>query len=536
MRILELQQGSAEWKAERAKYDTASEAPVMMGASKKATRSDLLKIKATGLEKEVSEWVEKNLFAPGHEIEAKARPIAEKIIGEELYPAVAVSDDEKLLASFDGITMLEGTIWECKQWNAEKAAAVTSGMNGECPIEDYWQVVQQLAVSGATACLYMVTDGTEENTVHCVVEPVAEHIQRLRDGWAQFNKDLENYEPPAAEKVVTGSAPSALPALDIRVSGSVVASNLDEFKAQAMAVFRGINTDLETDEDFADAEETVKWCKSIEKRLDGAKDAALNQTADIYEVLTSIDEMREEARKARLNLDKQVKARKEQRKEEILRAAERDYDAHIGAIERDIGRGNLWTNRFPAPSPMIAQAMKGKKTITSLQDAADTAVANAKIEADRIARDIRASIDVLVTEIDGYQTLFPDAGELVTSKSADDLRNLARARISKHQEQERQRAEREAEQQRIREGRQAESGQQRAERDQAPQQAAEHAVSQEPEVKRTPAQDVAKRIDELRPKRPSDDEIIACVAWAFEVDHTIARDWIAGMDLVGAES
>ena len=33
----------------------------------------------------------------------------------------------------------------------------------------------------------------------------------------------------------------------------------------------GINTNLESDEDFADAEKTVKWCADVEDRLAAAK-------------------------------------------------------------------------------------------------------------------------------------------------------------------------------------------------------------------------------------------------------------------------
>tara|TARA_B100001079_G_scaffold190327_1_gene164176 strand:+ start:6319 stop:7827 length:1509 start_codon:yes stop_codon:yes gene_type:complete len=499
--IIEHQQGSPEWHQHRASHYNASDAPAMMGVSSYKSRGALLHEKKTGIRPDVDAAMQRR-FDLGHEYEAMARPWAEEIIGEELYPVVLADEFRgmSLSASLDGLTMDDSTAFEHKTLNENLRQCIDSRY--KLPEQYRIQMEQQMLLSGARRCLFMASAGDRDDARWCWYEHDPDLRDRVVSGWTQFNADLANYEPPAAEKIVAGSAPSALPALDIRVSGSVVASNLDEFKAQALAVFQGINTDLKTDEDFANAEATVKWCKDIEKRLDGAKDAALNQTADIYAVLTSIDEIREESRKVRLNLDKQAKARKEQRKEEILRAAEHNYDAHIGSIEKDLERGATWQIHFPAPSPMIAQAMKGKKTITSLQDAADTAVANTKIEADRIAREIRASIDALKSEAEGYESLFPDGGQLVTNKTADDLRNLAKARIAEHLDQQRRGDEREAEQKRVRD---------------------------DPECwNDTPAT--------VTPGRPTDDQIIGCIADMFDVDHATARDWIAGMDMIGAEA
>src|SRR5690625_536314 len=195
MQVINAQQGSDEWLAIRRSHNTASEASAMMGASPYLSRSQLLDQKKTGVTPEVDAHTQA-IFDRGHEIEHAARSIAEDIIGEELYPSVALDDDGYLLASFDGITMLEDVIWECKSWNKQKASEVP---DGRCPTSDYWQVQQQLAVSGAERCLYMVTDGTEEKTVYCWVTPNAEDIERLRAAWAQFDKDLESHEPAAPQ-------------------------------------------------------------------------------------------------------------------------------------------------------------------------------------------------------------------------------------------------------------------------------------------------------------------------------------------------
>lgn len=438
MKILNLQQGSPEWAAVRARHFTASEASAMMGASKHTSRSDLLRLKATGDAEEVGP-AKQRVFDRGHEVEALARPFAEAIIGEELYPATAVDDDDYLLASFDGITMLEDTVWECKQWNADKAEDVRAD---RCPAEDAWQVVQQLVVSGADRCLYMVTDGTEGGTVHCWVTLHEGQREYLLAGWAQFEKDLAEYVPEAPKADPVGRAPDALPALRIEVQGAVTASNLAEFKAHALDVIGSINTDLQTDAHFADAERTVKWCREVETRLDAAKDHALSQTASIDQLFRAIGSIKDEARAKRLELDRLVKDRKQEIKLEIAGRARTAFAQHVAEIDKRIAPA-----RLPEIPVDIAGAMKGKKTVATLQGAADDELARAKIAADTAAKDIETNLRTLRELAANRQFLFSDTQTLVL-KSNDDLVTLIKARIAEHEAAEEQR--RDAERERIR--------------------------------------------------------------------------------------
>lgn len=93
MKIIEgLQQGSDDWHHLRASHFCASEAAAMLGLDPRVSRSELIRMKATGDEREYSEWVQRNLLDKGHEIEGAAIEIAEEKIGEELYPLVAVGE------------------------------------------------------------------------------------------------------------------------------------------------------------------------------------------------------------------------------------------------------------------------------------------------------------------------------------------------------------------------------------------------------------------------------------------------------------
>ncbi|PWF25021.1 YqaJ viral recombinase family protein [Corticimicrobacter populi] len=427
-------QGSPEWDALRFKSFTASEAPVMMAMSSKMTRNDLLRMKATGTEREYSDWVQRNLFDKGHEYEAAARTILERIIGEELYPTVGTDEETGLLASFDGITMLGDAIYEHKMWNEALADATRAN---ELPPEYFWQLEQQLLVSNADRAMFVVSDGTEENFVMMEYRPVPGRAQQLLAGWKQFAEDLQAYQPAEPELVVVGRAPENLPALRIEVTGMVTASNLREFKNHALAVIGSINRNLVTDQDFADAEKAVKWCGEVESRLAAAKQHALSQTASIDELFRTLDEISGEARATRLEVDKLVKAQKDVRRSEILTAAQHALANHVATLNKRIVPAVL-----PALDVNFALAMKGKRTITTLQDAADSELAKGKIQANDLADKITANLSTI--RATGYAFLFADIATLA-HKAPDDLQLLIAARIDTHEKDEAARLEAERE-------------------------------------------------------------------------------------------
>lgn len=432
MIIQHLVQGSDAWHDFRNEHDTASEAPIMMGASKNATRNELLKEKATGSYKEFSAWLQKNVLDKGHEVEALARPIIEAQLGEDLYPVTAKSEEyDNLAASFDGCTLLDNVIWECKQWNQSKADSVKAGV---VPEQDRWQVVQQLVVSRADKCLYTVTDGTPENTVSCEYVLQQGDEDSLLAGWAQFNVDRAAFEWTPEKVEAVGEAPESLPSLRINLTGMVTASNLDDFKQQAVARIESIKTNLATDQDFADAEKTVKYLREGEKQLDDAKAKALADTVSIDELFRTVDELKEQMRQKRLQLDKLVKAEKENRRMEIHQKASESFDVFLQELDCPVE---------PNHTLNIAGVMKGKRTIETLQSAADDEVARAKIECTQAAKIIKANHDLLSGQEQAF--LFSDWQQLVL-KAPDDLQAIITARIAEHK----QREEAKLEQERLR--------------------------------------------------------------------------------------
>lgn len=416
-------QGSPEWLALRAQYFTASEAPAMMGCSPYMTRTELLHQKHTGLVPEVASGTQR-IFDKGHAAEAAARPLAEAMIGDDLYPVTGSVevDGLPLLASFDGLTMDGGTVWEHKLWSPD--AAQNIDIHGEPPIHHVWQLEQQMLVAGAERAVFTTSDGTQNNCCHCEYESVPERRAALIAGWKQFAQDLATYVPSiVTEAKPVGHTPDTLPALHIEVTGMVTASNLAEFKATALAAIRGVNRQLTTDSHFADAEQAVKWCADVEQRLAAAKAHALSQTASIDELFKAIDDISAEAKRVRLDLDKLVKSRKEEIKAEVVHAAVNAFAAHTMGLNMRIGKPLM-----PAITVDFAGALKGKRNLDSMNDAVDTELARAKIQANETAD--RIQINLRSIEAVGLPLLFPDLGALA-QKAPDDLAAVIDNRVTK---------------------------------------------------------------------------------------------------------
>lgn len=435
-----LTQGSAQWLAYRAQHFNASDAPAMMGESVYKTRSELLHEMHTGLSPEVDAATQAR-FDDGHRFEALARPLAEEIIGIELYPVVG--SEGKLSASFDGLSMCETTAFEHKSLNAElrsvmpQITVATPVIDRSFPAMYRIQMEQQLMVSGAERCLFMASSWNGEELTeerHAWYYPDLDLRSAILQGWTQFAIDLENYVPEATTIKPSGRTPETLPALHIEVTGMVTASNLAEYKAHALAVFAGINRELVTDADFANAESTVKWCGDIETRLAAAKQHALSQTASIDQLFKTIDDISAEARATRLDLDKLVKARKDSIRAEIVADGRNAMADHIAALNTRIGRALM-----PAVAFDFAGAIKVKRTLDSMRDAVATELARAKINAnewaDKITLNLRAIHDQAA-----FEFLFSDVAALVL-KDPEFVAMAIKNRIAEHQAKEAARLE-----------------------------------------------------------------------------------------------
>lgn len=421
--IHDLKQGTEAWHQFRLEHFGASEAAAMLGISSNVKRSELLRMKHTGIAKEYSDWFQENVLDHGHAVEAKARPIVEEMIGDDLYPATYSFG--KLSASCDGMTMDEETAFEHKQWNESLAAALR---NGELPDEYQPQCQQIMMVTGAKRVIFVCSDGTRDNFENLEIRPIKEWQERISYGWQQFERDLAEYVAPEVTPQPVAAPIADLPALTVELVGQVTSSNLAQWQGVVTERIKAINTDLKTDQDFADAEETVKFLEKGEKTLELVKSQALSQTATIDELFRAVDNIKAEMRTKRLELGRTVEAKKQSIRTEIEQEGQKAIAEYVATLNERVG------GYMPLIKPDLYGRMKGKRSVATLREAMETALANGKAEADRIAGQIEQNIDAANHFIEEFgETLFYDMKHIVT-KEPEAFAAIVKLRVFDHKQ------------------------------------------------------------------------------------------------------
>lgn len=428
----EIVQGSDEWLHFRSQHDGASEAAAMLGLSKKTTRTQLLHLKHTGITKEFSDYVQREILDYGHEVEAMARPIVSSKLGKKLYP-VTLSRGSHLSASCDGLTMDESVGWEHKQYNR---ALFDSVSRKELPDEFMPQVQQELMVSGATSWIFTVSDGTEENLVSMDIFPDSVWFEKIKAGWEQFHKDLKDYVPVFHLEKPQAEASLELPALFVNATGKITDNNLAVFEESLtlrLAQVRSIV--LVTDQDFSNAKEQAKILRAKRAEMELVKKAMLSQTVSIGEAARKIDLWMEDCRITALQLEKDVEREDTAKKSAMVSAAAVEFNQYVQSLELAIQPIQLSLTKQD-----FAGAIKGKRNYAAMQDAVDTALANGKIAADKMHLDISVKLDWIRDYAKNYKFLFNDLAQIIT-KPLEDFQLVVTSRIEKHQIDEREKLE-----------------------------------------------------------------------------------------------
>jgi len=438
----DLIQGSPEWHQFRFNHHGASEAAAMLGLSKKTTRTALLHMKHTGMQKEFSDWVQANILDKGHEVEALARPLVAAIIGRELYPVTCSMG--KLSASCDGLTMDDSVAFEHKQFNQTLFSNV---LRGNLPDEHMPQCQQVLMVTGAEKIIFVVSNGTVEHLAHMEVMPDPVWFERINAGWDQFERDLAAYIPAEIKEMPKAVVSIDLPTLFVHARGEITEHNMEAFGLALtgrLAEVRSI--ELVTDQDFSNAKDAAKQFRDTAKAIALSKEAMLAQTETIGEAARKMDAWAKDLNATALQLEKDVEREDLAKKAEMVGAANNALTAHIAQLEAE-----TVPIKLNLLSPRFADAIKGKRNYTAMQDAINTALANATIAADFCAKDIRSKLAWCKENAAGMDALFPDLPQIIT-KQMDDFTLLISTRIDTHKaeqdkriEEERQRIQKEEE-------------------------------------------------------------------------------------------
>jgi len=390
-----LLQGSAPWHAFRAEHFGASEASAMLGLSPYKTRTQLLNEKKTGLTADVDAFTQK-IFDKGHAAEALARPLVEKMIGEELSPMTF--SNGKLSASCDGINFEGNIAWENKQFNAAHYEQVK---NLELP-EIHWPQCQQvLHCTGAEKLFFTISDGTAERTAGVWVFPDAKLQGQIIAGWNQFEIDLSNHIPPVIVEKVEAETVQTLPVPSVVVRGEITASNLNEITPKFDVYLGSIKTELSTDQDFADAEANAKNCRETAKRIQALRQNIIAQMVEVNTVDSALANYEDAFNKVGLRLEKAVKEQKETIKTNAIMKAKVEYADFITELNKDIPV--ILSRELVCPD--FAGAIKSVQKLESMQSRINDALANGKTEATIYANDVKTKVAFINEAIKGYEHL-----------------------------------------------------------------------------------------------------------------------------------
>jgi putative phage-type endonuclease len=185
-RVLDVKQGSDEWRKLRLSKVTASKVPALLGLCPYQSADDVLSEMLTGKEREFTDS-QRFIFQKGHLIEARLRSIVEGVRRMQLPATVMVSTREPMLmASLDGYCEKHNLSFEAKLVGKAKLQEIRAG---RIPLHHMAQVQAQLLVSGAERCIYAAMGFSGEYVVKEIL-PDPDYHSRILEAVAAFLERL----------------------------------------------------------------------------------------------------------------------------------------------------------------------------------------------------------------------------------------------------------------------------------------------------------------------------------------------------------
>lgn len=437
MKILNLKPNTPEWLEERLNHFTASEAPAMMNQSKFMSRNQLLDLKK-GWQSNPNSSFKEQLFQDGHDYEDAARRIIEIDILSELLPLIGSRNIQKmeLLASFDGINIERKQQWEHKGYNETLAENVR---NSRLEPHYYWQLEHQMLVSGFESCMFTVSDGTIDKMVSMHYKSVPERRLEIIAGWKQFESDLENHQLEAKQEATVPTVIKALPVIEWEINGTEISSNIANCLDIIIDRSRlEMDRVLETDQDFTDKDTLNKATKKARADLKDLVQKVQSKFVSYSEFAVVAKDIDIVLQKMQSHGERQVKEAKEAKKNNIIKIGRAKLVAKVMLINNEI-EPILLPNLMDCDLD-FSSAIKGKRTIESIQNAVDSVNAEFNIKADKAANKVKENLLTLRELAGDYKFLFSDTNQLVT-KDNEDLIAVIKTRIADHEESEKEKAE-----------------------------------------------------------------------------------------------
>ena len=196
MRIVDCEQGTEEWHAERIKRVTASNFKFVMPAKKKfivATYTYMNEIAAEIMTGQGAEQARSKSLSWGHEYEDDASNTYAALKNVNVISnGICIDDELRAGASNDGLVEDDGMIEiKCPYVSGKHAATLFAG---KMPDEHMPQVQGNLMINGRKWCDFISYDprvSGKNKIVIIRVERDEEYIKELRSFIIKFNKELD---------------------------------------------------------------------------------------------------------------------------------------------------------------------------------------------------------------------------------------------------------------------------------------------------------------------------------------------------------
>lgn len=199
--------------------------------------------------------------------------------------------------------------------------------------------------------------------------------------------------------------------LVIQIFGEIQNSNFPTWKNALLKQIAGINLELATDNDFAVATDNAKFLKRAEKAVQEAKIRAIEQTEEIQKLFNALDEISEQARQARLMLERKIKTRKQKIKEDLINSAIKEIIDYIND-KSDIF-SQLDNSRYVQRHQYEA-IIKSKSSLTGVNNALALFVRDLKNAIDNDCSRVLSNYKLLEAIPSNHTLLFQDVSYLVT--------------------------------------------------------------------------------------------------------------------------
>lgn len=233
------------------------------------------------------------------------------------------------------------------------------------------------------------------------------------------------------------------------VSGQVVESNLAEVAKQITANIDAIPEELETDEDFTNAEKVAKSLRSAKKQLVARRDEALKAAEELNAEFELIRQIEDKCDAKALTLEKLVRDEKKRKKERMVdqsyASCEHHYDAYIDD-HNDFRLARPSIENFNYDTHM--DVIKGCSSWSSMQERLDNRAAEIKAAIDVAFKAVMSNAKAI--DDTGLPALFQDRKQLLLMEQ-EHLGSEIRARVATHEaaEAKKKAAEEKAEAERV---------------------------------------------------------------------------------------